>query len=96
MTSINELAERAYNIAVRRHKIHRDVVLHTDTIASLAEEFSEFILANEFLLSDHIEHVSQAVEELTDILIVCMSELHRRNINLEDMIIAKTEFNEKR
>lgn len=97
ITEINELAERAYRCAVRRGKtIEKGNISHKDTVASLADEFSEFVIANERLKSEHIEFVSQAAEELADILIVCMTELHRRNVDVEKLLLTKMEFNDKR
>lgn len=96
MSSINELAERAYHCALRRGKTKAGMIHHDDTICSLADEFAEFVIANEYIKSDHMQDVSQAAEELTDILIVCLTELYRRDINIERMILAKMEFNEIR
>jgi len=94
--SINELAERAYNSALQRGKIHNKYINHDETVSSLAEEFNEFILADECQKSPHITDVSHAVEELTDLIIVCMTELYRRDINIDEMLLSKIMFNESR
>lgn len=93
---INELAERAFNNAVKRRKTTVDNITYNSTLRSLADEFAEFVIANEYLKSEHIPSVSQVVEELTDIAIVCFTELHRRGIDVEKMLLDKIEFNEKR
>lgn len=93
---INELAKRAFKNALNRGKTTRDMIHHDDTVNSLAEEFLEFVLADEKMPSPHIPSVSHAVEELTDILITCMTELCRRDINVEEVVLEKIRFNENR
>lgn len=95
MSCINKLAERAYRTALLRGKVY-EYIDHHETVSSLAEEFNEFILADEIQKSPHMPDVPHAVEELTDIMIVCMTELYRRDINVEEVLKAKIGFNEKR
>jgi hypothetical protein len=56
----------------------------------------EFERASEKVQSDHIPEYTQAQEELVDILITCLTELHRRNINIESIIKRKLSFNQTR
>lgn len=95
MGIINELADRAYLCALRRGQTTEEV-RHEQTIVHLANEFAEFVVANEYLQSEHLPFVSQADEELADILIVCLTELKRRGLDVENLIKKKMEFNEKR
>lgn len=92
---INDLAERAYQNALKRRKVKR-MIVHNDTVASIGEEYLELILANECLLSEHLPKASQVEEELTDIFIACMTELRKRNVDVEKIVLAKIEFNEQR
>lgn len=93
---INAIAKRAFENAMKRGKVTIDMIHHEDTVNSLAEEFLEFVLADEKMPSPHIPEISHSVEELTDILITCMTELYRRDINVEEMVLAKIKFNESR
>lgn len=93
---INELAERAYLTALRRKQITEDAMTHKEIVGALANEFAEFVVANEFLPSEHLPFISQAEEEVIDILIVCLTELKRRGLDAEFVITKKMEFNEKR
>lgn len=93
---INSIAKRAFENALKRGKTTIDMIHHDDTVNSLAEEFLEFVLADERMSSPHLPEVSHAVEELTDILITCMTELYRRDINVEEVVLEKIRFNENR
>lgn len=95
MGSINDLAERAYQCALRRKQITEEVT-HKSAVNGLANEFAEFVVADESLPSEHLPFVSQADEEVIDILIVCLTELRRRDLDAEFVITKKMEFNEKR
>lgn len=93
--SINELAERAYKCALRRGQVTVDVS-HESTVNGLANEFAEFVIASEELPSEHLSYISEADEEIIDILIVCLTELKRRGLNAEYLIEKKIGFNEQR
>lgn len=56
----------------------------------------ELLKANEDVSSEHISEYSEVQEELVDILIVCLTELHRRNDNVERIIMRKLDYNDKR
>lgn len=96
MNSINQLAERAYLCALRRGKTRNGFISHDESVSSMAEEFSEFVLADEYRRSVHVPDVSETAEELADILIVSLTELYRRDINVEKLLFSKMEFNEQR
>lgn len=93
---INAIAKKAFENALKRGKTTIDMIHHEDTVSSLAEEFLEFVLADEKMPSPHIPEISHSVEELTDILITCMTELYRRDINVEKIVLEKIRFNENR
>lgn len=92
---INQLAQTAFNTAIIRGKTSKDIS-HDDTFFSVLEELKEFREASEIEKSEHLPEYTQAQEELTDILICCLTELHRRGVDVEDIIKAKIEFNKTR
>ena len=56
----------------------------------------EFIKANEEKPSEHLPEYTEAQEELADILITCLTELDRRKVDVEEIIMKKIEFNKIR
>lgn len=95
MENINKLAETAYYTAVERGKTHRDLS-HLDTFFGILSELKEFREASEIDPSEHLPQYTQAQEELTDVLICCLTELHRREVNVEEILIAKINYNKTR
>ena len=89
------MARVAFNTAIIRGKTQKDLP-HLDTFFGILEELKEFREASEFDKSDHLPRYTQAQEELTDVLICCLTELHRRNTNVEEILKAKIEFNKTR
>lgn len=69
---------------------------HLDTFFSIFSELKEFREASEIEKSEHLPEYTQAQEELADVLICCLTELHRRGTNVEEIIKAKIEFNKTR
>lgn len=92
---LNKAARRAYRNAVARKKIG-EVMSHEDSVRTLRQEFDEFESASESLPSNHLSEYSEAVEELTDILIGSLTELHRRGVDIEEVVHAKLKYNENR
>lgn len=92
---LNKAAKRAYTNAINRKKISKSGG-HQESVNSLKEEFEEFERANEDTPGDHMPNVSEAVEELTDILIGAMTELYRRDIDIEKVVHEKLKYNESR
>lgn len=92
---INQLAQTAFDTAIIRGKTARGMN-HLDTFFSILEESREFREASETEKSEHLPEYTQAQEELTDILIACLTELHRRGVNVERIIKEKIEFNKNR
>lgn len=92
---INKLAEQAFNNAIIRGKTSKDTT-HDETFFGILEELREFREASEVDPSEHLPEYTQAQEELTDILICCLTELHRRGVDVEKIINAKIEFNKMR
>ena len=100
--NINEIAKRAYKRALERGKI-TEVSSPTAQYAecaecaeSLKDEFCELLGASEDTSSEHLSEYSEVQEEITDILIVCLTELYRRNDNVERIIMRKIDYNDKR
>ena len=92
---INELAQTAYETAIIRGKTAKDMN-HLDTFFGILSELKEFREASETEKSEHLPEYTQAQEELTDVLICCLTELHRRGVDVEEILKAKIEFNKTR
>lgn len=95
MSEINKLAQTAYNTAITRGKTSKDLS-HDDTFFGILEELREFRVASEFRKSKHLPEYTEAQEELADVLICCLTELHRRGVDVEKIIKEKVEFNKTR
>lgn len=92
---INDMAMTAFNTAIIRGKTQKDLS-HNDTFWSILEELKEFREASEVDKSEHLPEYTQAQEELTDVLICCLTELHHREVDVERIIKAKIEYNKTR
>lgn len=92
---INDLARQAFGTAIIRGKTSKDHS-HDDTFFGILEELREFRVASEFGKSKHLPQYTEAQEELTDVLICCLTELHRRGVDVERIIKDKIEFNKTR
>lgn len=92
---LNKAARRAYKNALARKKIVEDVN-HKESVRTLGQEFEEFKNADENLPSNHLAEYSEAVEELTDILIGSLTELYRRGVDVETVVHVKLKYNENR
>ena len=95
MSEINDLARQAFNTAIIRGKTARDMN-HLDTFFSILSELKEFREASEIDPSEHLPQYTEAQEELTDVLICCLTELYRREVDVERIIKEKIEFNKTR
>ena len=95
MENINKLAETACYTAVERGKTHRDLS-HLDTFFGILSELKEFRAASEIDPSEHLPQYTASQEELTDVLICCLTELYRREVNVEEILIAKINYNKTR
>lgn len=92
---INRLALQAFNTAIIRGKTAKDMN-HLDTFFGIFSEVKEFLDASEIEKSEHLPEYTQAQEELADVLICCLTELHRRGVDVERIITEKIEFNKTR
>ena len=92
---INDLAKQAHETAVKRGKTSEDA-LHLDTFFGILSELKEFREASEIDPSEHLPEYTQAQEELTDVLICCLTELYRRGVDVEEIIKAKINYNKTR
>ena len=92
---INQLAQTAFDTAIIRGKTSKDTT-HDETFFGILEELREFRVASEFGKSKHLSEYTEAQEELADVLICCLTELHRRGVDVERIIKEKIEFNKTR
>ncbi|MBO7280572.1 MAG: hypothetical protein J6V00_05335 [Bacteroidaceae bacterium] len=95
MSEINQLAQTAFNTAIIRGKTEKDAG-HLDAFFDILSELKEFREASEVKKSEHLPQYTEAQEELTDVLICCLTELHRRGVDVERIIKEKIEFNKRR
>lgn len=95
MLDLNNIAALCAENAKNRGKVGYDVS-HYSTACCLYDELVEFDEASEKAHSDHLPEYTEAQEELADILITCLTELHRRNVDVEAIITKKLEFNQNR
>ncbi len=82
---INQLAQTAFNTAIIRGKTEKDAG-HLDAFFGILSELKEFREASEVDPSEHLPEYTQAQEELADVLICCLTELHRRGVDVEEII----------
>ena len=95
MIDLNFIAKIAKENAFKRGKTVQGIS-HSCTAADISRELTEFLDASERDRSDHIPDYTQAEEELSDILITCLTELAKRNVNAEEIVTAKIDFNASR
>lgn len=92
---IDTLAVRAYDNALRRGKTS-EVIDHWEDYRGIRAELDEFWRADEIAPSNHLPKYTEAAEELADVIISCMTELHKRGVKVSEIISNKIEFNERR
>lgn len=92
---LNKAAGRAYRNAIARKKI-TEGNNHSESVRTLMQEFEEFRRADEMRRSSHLPEQTEAVEELTDILIGTLTELCRRGVDVEKVVHEKLKYNENR
>ena len=91
---INNLAREAYNNAIRRGKITPEDS-HEIIYIGINQELNEFCDAtNE--PSEHLPQYTQRQEELADVLICCLTELHREGVDVEEIVTDKINYNKTR
>lgn len=95
ITRINDLAKQAYNNAIIRGKTSKDIS-HDDTFFGVLEELKEFREASEIDPSEHLPQYTASVEELADIAISALTELYARVDDVEEVIVAKINYNKTR
>lgn len=91
---INKLAQTAFDTAIIRGKTSKDIS-HDDTFFSILEELKEFREASETDPSEHLPQYTASVEELADIAISALTELYARVDDVEEVIVAKIEYNKR-
>ena len=96
MIDLNRIAGRCYDNALKRGKIKSSLPDHQETVETLGEEFMEVVKSKESAWSDHLPDYTETEEEFTDVLLGCLTELHRRNVNVEEIVMIKVEYNENR
>jgi len=95
MADLNMLAQLTYHNALKRGRI-KPKMTHFSTATDIQSELLEFAMASETKPSEHLPQYTEAQEELADIVICGLTELYRRNVNVEAIIIEKVGFNETR
>lgn len=92
--TINNLAREAYNNAIRRCKITPEDS-HEIIYIGINQELNEFCNATDNP-SEHLPQYTERQEELADVLICCLTELHREGVDIEKIIKEKIEYNKTR
>ena len=92
---INKLAKQAHETAVRRGKTSENA-LHLDSFFGILSELKEFREASEIDPSEHLPQYTASVEELADIAISALTELYARVDDVEEVIVAKINYNKTR
>lgn len=95
MSEINQLAQTAFETAIIRGKTARDMN-HLGTFFGILSELKEFREASEIDPSEHLPQYTASVEELADIAISALTELYARVDNVEEVIVAKINYNKTR
>lgn len=95
MIDLKETARRAFEDALRREKTLVAPSHYFDAY-SIFKEIDEFQMADERKPSVHVPLYTEAQEELADILIACLTELHKRGTDVEAIIRHKMIFNQSR
>lgn len=96
---MNQIAKTTYRTAVERGKITETndrSTQHEEAHNSLLEEIKEFSWASEVRVSNYLPGYTEAQEELADILITCLTELHRRGVDVERIVSEKVKYNKTR
>lgn len=94
---LNKFGKRAWKCAVERGKVHETTQdVNKDTLEGFNEEVAEVNNASETEEAQHLKGYSEMVEELTDVAIVCFTELHRRGVDIEKVLHEKMKCNERR
>lgn len=95
MGKLNEIAQKAYECAVRRGKIDPDNDSNNNLHRDLLEEVAEvFECTGE--KSPHIKEYLDVEEELADVIIVALSTLHHFKCDIDSLIEAKMNYNKNR
>lgn len=93
--NINALAREAYTNAILRGKTTK-IPSHEENFFSIFDELKELKEASDREKSTHIPNYTEAQEELADILIACLTELHSRDVNIESILRDKINYNKTR
>lgn len=95
MITLNKLAVKCFEIAMRRGKINK-FTSGKAIILAISSEWRELLGATKFK-SEHLPHYSEQEEEAADIIITTLTYLHRIGCeDVEQLIKDKISFNEKR
>lgn len=92
--TINNLAREAYYNALKRGKTTPEDTQEIVYLGILAE-LNEFCDATDNP-SEHLPQYTEKQEELADVLICCLTELHREGVNVEEIITTKINYNKTR
>ena len=90
---LKEIQERNYKATVKRGLINNDTTREA-FYNKLEEEREEFMW--EFLWKDRININNSTINELSDIIIVCLNIANHYNIDIQKALEDKTLYNENR
>lgn len=96
MIDLNHIADECGKTALKRGQIREGYFHHMEVVPAIRRELLEYTQAKENNPSEHIPEYTESEEEIADILIICLTELSRRNVNVEEIITKKLEFNKIR
>lgn len=95
MITLNKLAKKCFDIAMRRGKIN-ECTSGRAIIMAISAEWRELMEATKYR-SEHLPKYSQREEEAADVIISTLTYLKRIGCkDIEQLIKDKVEFNEKR
>ena len=95
MGKLNEIAQKAYDCAVKRGKIDPDNDENNNLHRDLLEEVAE-VFESTGNISPHIKEYSDVEEELADVVLVALSTLQHFKCDIDSLIEAKMKFNQNR
>lgn len=91
---LNTLAQEAYKNALKRGKINPEDD-HETRWSGIWQELDEFHHATDNP-SEHLPQYTERQEELADVLICCLTELHHEGVDVQKIIEEKITYNNKR
>lgn len=96
--SINEIAKESCDLAIERDKIRSCYIGYG--ILTMGEEMNEvenaFFYDDPEKQSDHLPKYTTVQEEIADVVLAGLSNLHFLGVDPQEILCSKLEFNKKR